>query len=83
MMCFGILWVALTAGSFIKFIKAADKTEDDRKDPLTAKFPDEGPVKVGSESPSVSNEFDPVFFNTAKNDYDDEDYKRMKRQGFE
>ena len=30
-------------------------------------------------------EFDPVFFNDAKSSIedDDEDYKRMKRQGFE
>ena len=34
---------------------------------------------------SQETEFDPVFFNDSKSNIedDDEDYKRMKRQGFE
>ena len=38
-----------------------------------------------SYSPSVKVEFDPQFFKTSKSNYeeDDEEYKRMKRQGYE
>ena len=38
-----------------------------------------------SYSPSVKVEFDPQFFQTSKSNYeeDDEEYKRMKRQGYE
>ena len=46
------------------------------------------PSSMPEQAPSAQpaqTEFDPVFFNSSKSDYetDDEDYKRMKRQGFE
>ena len=67
--------------------------------PLTAEYPkaeypgynypdpDEGGTNsTGTRtSSSAEQEFDPQFFQTSKSNYedDDEDYKRMKRQGFE
>jgi hypothetical protein len=40
---------------------------------------------VMSSQPEIKQEFDPQFFQPAKSsiEEDDEDYKRMKRQGFE
>lgn len=92
---FGILWVVLTTTKLIQFYKAAQKAENKAKDPLTAEYPkvqiptveypDQVPVKAEPEMSPVSSEFDSTFFNSAKSDYDsdDEDYRRMKRQGFE
>ena len=64
-------------------------------DPLTAEYPkaeypkaeypDVQPVVPNNAPPASEPEFDPTFFGSAKSDYesDDEDYKRMKRQGYE
>jgi len=43
------------------------------------------PVTPAPSVPDTQTEFDPQFFGSAKSDYeeDDEEYKRMKRRGFE
>ena len=50
-----------------------------------AEYPDMNPVTQASARPTEQTEFDPQFFDSARSDYDsdDDDYKRMKRKGFE
>ena len=68
------------------------KTESPKAVYPKSEYPDDKPADTPEvKSPFVSlpssqkPEFDPVFFNDSKSDIedDDEDYKRMKRQGFE
>ena len=68
------------------------KTESPKTVYPKSEYPDDKPADTPEvKSPFVplpssqKPEFDPVFFNDSKSDIedDDEDYKRMKRQGFE
>ena len=68
------------------------KTESPETVYPKSEYPDDKPADTTEvKSPFVplpssqKPEFDPVFFNDSKSDIedDDEDYKRMKRQGFE
>lgn len=68
------------------------KTESSKTVYPKSEYPDDKPADTPEvKSPFVplpssqKPEFDPVFFNDSKSDIedDDEDYKRMKRQGFE
>ena len=68
-------------------MKAKKQTGDSA--PLTAEYPDMNTVNNAKQSTATSAsdqaEFDPRFFNNPKSSIedDDEDYKRMKRKGFE
>ena len=64
------------------FVKAKKQAED--SSPLTAEYPDNAKQSTFTSSPDRT-EFDPAFFNNPKSNIedDDEDYKRMKRKGFE
>lgn len=98
MLIFGIIWTLISVITFIQMIKALIKgRKTDKADPVTTEYPKaEYPdMKSAGSAPATSYappaqdaqkpEFDPVFFNDAKSSIedDDEDYKRMKRQGFE
>ena len=98
MLIFGSIWTlisgAMLCGMIINLVKSNKKKEPT---PLTSEYPDMKPVEpVSVPYPSGTSvqsssadlyepEFDPQFFGSAKSDYesDDEDYKRMKRQGYE
>ena len=98
MLIFGIVWTLISVITFIKMIKALikggkkDKTDTATTEQPNTEYPDMKPFErapVTSYAPPAQDaqkpEFDPVFFNDAKSSIedDDEDYKRMKRQGFE
>lgn len=90
MILFGIAWTIISLSSFISMFVTASKTRKEVKDPLTAEYPkveypDMQPLTPENPEPAVQTEFDPQFFGSSKSDYesDDEDYKRMKRQGYE
>ena len=92
MLFFGIVWTFISVSTLIGLFKASAKAKKNMSDPLTAEYPkaeypDMKPVTPAPQpaQPAEQPEFDPQFFGTAKSDYesDDEDYKRMKRRGFE
>ncbi|MBP5332015.1 MAG: hypothetical protein J6Y89_09210 [Lachnospiraceae bacterium] len=95
MIGFGIVWTIISLFTLISLLSQAAKAKKMMNDPLTAEYPkaeypkaeypDMTPVTPAPVAPSEQPEFDPQFFGSAKSDYesDDEDYKRMKRQGFE
>ena len=92
LLIFGIAWLFILTVSTISMISKFNKKPKDSEMPErsghpTPEYPD---AKIPESQPAQpsgidSTEFDPQFFGTAKSDYesDDEDYKRMKRQGFE
>ena len=91
MLIFGVIWTIISFFTLVKmtasFIKAKKQTEDHV--PLTAEYPDMNTVNNSTQNTVTSapdqTEFDPRFFNNPKSSIedDDEDYKRMKRKGFE
>lgn len=92
MLFFGVVWTFISVASLIGILKATANAKKNMSDPLTAEYPkaeypDMKPVTPASKpsQPAEQPEFDPQFFGSAKSDYesDDEDYKRMKRRGFE
>jgi hypothetical protein len=76
---FGAAWTIILFSTIVKTFFMKEKTKD--TDPITAGYPKTESSKTVYQKP----EFDPVFFNDSKSNIedDDEDYKRMKRQGFE
>jgi len=76
---FGAAWTIILFSTIVKAFFMKGKNKD--TDPITAGYPKTESPKTVYPKP----EFDPVFFNDSKSDIedDDEDYKRMKRQGFE
>ena len=93
---FGILWSALSFYMFFKTIKNLVKSKNKADvTPLTAEYPKAEYPKAeypNAEYPSApaqpqapQAEFDPQFFQPAKSNIedDDEEYKRMKRKGYE
>ena len=93
---FGILWSALSFYMFFKTIKNLVKSKNKADvTSLTAEYPKVEYPKAeypNAEYPSApaqpqapQAEFDPQFFQTAKSNIedDDEEYKRMKRKGYE
>ena len=90
MIGFGAVWTFISVAILIGLLRTAAKAKKMTSDPLTAEYPkaeypDMKPVTPEPARPSEQPEFDPQFFGSAKSDYesDDEDYKRMKRKGFE
>lgn len=92
MIIFGVAWTAISLFSLISLLRVSSKAKKNAENPLTAEYPkaeypDMKPVTPAPQpsQPAEQPEFDPQFFGTAKSDYesDDEDYKRMKRKGFE
>lgn len=96
MIGFGIVWTIISLSALIGTLNTAAKAKKmSMNDPLTAEYPkaeypkaeypDVQPVVPNNAPPASEPEFDPTFFGSAKSDYesDDEDYKRMKRQGYE
>ena len=93
---FGVLWSVLSFYLFFKTIKNLVKSKNKADaTPLTAEYPKAEYPKAeypNAEYPSAparpqepQAEFDPQFFQPAKSNIedDDEEYKRMKRKGFE
>ncbi len=83
MIGFGILWTAITLFTLIKMIAAFAKAKKN-----TDGAPSAPADTMPQTQPAPSQEqpqFDPQFFNNSQSNIenDDEDYKRMKRQGFE
>ena len=83
MIGFGILWTAITLFTLIKMIAAFAKAKKN-----TDGAPSAPADTMTQTQPAPSQEqpqFDPQFFNNSQSNIenDDEDYKRMKRQGFE
>lgn len=76
---FGAAWTIILFSAIVKTFFMKGKNKD--TDPITAGYP----KTESSKTVYPKSEFDPVFFNDSKSDIedDDEDYKRMKRQGFE
>jgi len=95
MIIFGAVWLLISLTTMMKMFTAMRKSMKAAENPLTAEYPkaeypkaeypDVQPVVPNNVPPASEPEFDPSFFGSAKSDYesDDEDYKRMKRQGFE
>ena len=95
MIIFGAVWLLISLTTAFKMISAMRQGRKEADDPLTAEYPkaeypkaeypDVQPVVPNNVPPASEPEFDPTFFGSAKSDYesDDEDYKRMKRKGFE
>ena len=90
MIIFGIFWTVISLSVLISLLGVSAKAKKRSADPLTAEYPkaeypDMKPVTPEPAKPAEQPEFDPQFFGSAKSDYesDDEDYKRMKRRGFE
>lgn len=92
MIIFGLVWTIISVFTLIKMVTSFAKADKEANAaPLTAEYPkaeypDVKPVNTTPPAPSVNQtEFDPQFFNNAKSNIedDDEDYKRMKRKGFE
>ena len=92
MIIFGLFWTFFSVFTLIKMVTSfakADKEADAA--PLTAEYPkaeypDVKQVNTTPPAPSVNQtEFDPQFFNNAKSNIEDdeEEYKRMKRKGYE
>ena len=86
LLIFGVIWTIISFFTLVKmtaaFVKAKKQTEDSV--PLTAEYPDNAKQSTFTSAPDRT-EFDPAFFNNPKSNIedDDEDYKRMKRKGFE
>ena len=79
---FGAAWTIILFSTIVKTFFMKEKNKD--TDPITAGYPKtESPKTVYPKSEYPDDK--PAFFNDSKSDIedDDEDYKRMKRQGFE
>ena len=92
MIIFGIAWTVISVSILFSLLGVSARAKKKMPNPLTAEYPkaeypDMKPVSPAPQpvTPAQQPEFDPQFFGTAKSDYesDDEDYKRMKRKGFE
>ncbi len=98
LLIFGLVWTTIITVTIINFFVKNFKKTKAAETPLTAEYPKaeypqaeypaaQMPVQNSSPvSPASGNtEFDPRFFDTSKSDYDsdDEDYRRMKRKGYE
>lgn len=86
MILFGIFWTAIIAVTIIKMIVAFAKAKKNTEDTPSAVSK---PVDTTSQPQPVPTQeqpqFDPQYFSNPQSNIenDDEDYKRMKRQGFE
>jgi hypothetical protein len=90
LMAFGVLWTVMSVFIFITQIinisKARKREAEQSSDVPVSNPASKTPAPpVMSSQPETKQEFDPQFFRPSKSSVedDDEDYKRMKRQGFE
>ena len=90
MVLFGVAWTFISAAILISLLRTTSKAKKNAQDPLTAEYPqaeypDMKPAAPEPAKTDTQTEFDPQFFGSAKSDYetDDDEYKRMKRRGFE
>ena len=90
---FGVLWNIILVSVCLSLVKNLRKIKKKEDEPEQVSYPtSEYPQPVYSQ-PETQNqtqtqsqpEFDQQFFSQQKSNYeeDDEDYKRMKRRGFE
>ena len=90
MIVFGLVWTVLSLLMLFSVIRSFTKARKEEAE-HASEYPEAKPVSPAPVPPSVSSrpladqEFDPQFFQPANSSIedDDEDYKRMKRQGFE
>jgi hypothetical protein len=92
---FGIVWLSISLLTMIKLLTAFGKGKKDTENPLTAEYPkaemptadypDGQPITPVPERSEIDTSFYASTYGSAKSDYDaeDEDYKRMKRKGYE
>ena len=88
---FAVLWLIILAATSFKFIKNIIRMRKKENEPADVSYPTaEYPQPVYPEqnnqtAQNIDQQFDPQFFQSAQSDIeaDDEDYKRMKRQGYE
>ena len=95
MIGFGAIWTALVVVMFCTIFKNLAKLRKKENEPENISYPTseypqpvmpgQDPVNGTPAQPVNNTEFDPQFFSSSSSNYeqDDEDYKRMKRQGFE
>ena len=86
---------AISLFTMIKLLVAFGKSGKDKGNPLTAEYPtaemptadypDAQPITPSQDRSGIDASFYASTYGSAKSDYDsdDEDYKRMKRQGYE
>ncbi|MCR5329399.1 MAG: hypothetical protein K6E12_11210 [Saccharofermentans sp.] len=88
---FAVMWLIMLIIISFKFIRSIIRLRRKENEPAQVSYPtSEYPQPVFPEQNdqadfSTDRQFDPQFFQSARSDIeaDDEDYKRMKRQGFE
>ena len=90
---FGVVWTVLLFAITMSFIKNLLKIKKKEDTPEPVSYPTtEYPQPVYSQQPETKQEanqnqteFDPQFFAQQKSNYEDDDdeYKRMKKRGFE
>ena len=90
MIGFAVLWNIILIAVMIPMIRKILQLRKKEIEPLDVSYPTADypqPVYPNDQTTSSQNnaEFDPRFFQSSKSNYedDDEDYKRMKRQGYE
>ena len=95
MLVFGIVWLAISLFTMIKLLVAFGKSGKEKGNPLTAEYPtaemptadypDAQPITPSPDRSGIDASFYASTYGSAKSDYDadDEDYKRMKRKGYE
>ena len=99
LLVFGLVWTLISGSMFIKMLSALIKSKkgDDSDTGISVgsfaqTYTSGRPQQPANPQPSkpsepsqYQSEFDPKFFQSSKSDYeeDDEDFKRMKRQGYE
>ena len=86
MLLFGIFWTAIIAVTIIKMIVAFAKAKKNTEDmPSAVSKPVDTTPQPQPVPAQEQPQFDPQYFSTPQSNIenDDEDYKRMKRQGFE
>ena len=88
---FAVVWLVLLIITSFKFIRNLSQMRKKENEPadvsyLTAEYPQPVyPEQNNQTAQNIDQQFDPQFFQPAQSDIedDDEDYKRMKRQGYE
>lgn len=86
MILFGIFWTAIIAVTIIKMIVAFAKAKKNTEDTPSAVSKTVDTTSQPQPVPAQEQpQFDPQYFSNPQSNIenDDEDYKRMKRQGFE
>jgi len=91
MLIFGVVWTLISLFTLVKMAaNFAKAKKQEASEPVTSEYLKTENTDNNAQSNTYSAspdqpEFDPQFFSSSKSDIedDDEDYKRMKRRGFE